>query len=392
MNSSGSHLRALEGGLKHIAAASLRGVLGSQAPSAFQPQSTRRILVIRQHNQLGDMLCVVPLLRALRSHCPHAQISLLTSPVNHDIMLNNRYLDDVINFDKQEFSSGGKIHIGRLVAYIRKLRNERFDLAVVPSTVSTSFTSDLFAYLSGAGIRIGAGSTDGRENPSGFFFNVPVDLNWTSEPHRHQTLRNLDILARYVKKPDDLTSEITLTTDERLEGKSFVTKYLNGKTSRIVFHPGAGKIPNRWPGDRFAAVANTLSAEFDSAVFITAGPMDDEPVAVMRSGLHVRAQLIMKQPIRPVASILKNMDLVVTNDTGIMHVAAAVGARVLSLFGPTDPGQWAPLGEKNRYIHGSGGDIRSISIEDVLRNAREMLRVACEPKRDDGFRSSGSTL
>jgi len=77
-----------------------------------------------------------------------------------------------------------------------------------------------------------------------------------------------------------------------------------------------------------------------------------------------------------VASILSAADLLVTNDTGIMHVGGAVGAPVLSLFGPTDPYQWAPIGPVHRFIRAEDGNIDTIPIDEVLKHAREMLRFS----------------
>ena len=82
---------------------------------------------------------------------------------------------------------------------------------------------------------------------------------------------------------------------------------------------------------------------------------------------------LLNNRIRVVASILRYVDLVVSNDTGIMHVAAGVGTPVLSLFGPTEPRQWAPLGGIHRYIKSETRDISEIPVQDVIRVAREML-------------------
>lgn len=318
------------------------------------------------------MLCAVPLLRSLRSTFPQAHIALMTSPVNNEVMLNNRYVDEVINYDKAVFIGSG---ITKLIGFVSDLRRKKFDLAVVPATVSMSFTSDLFAFLSGARTRVGASSLHGVQNPSGFFFNMSVDLDWRATPHRHQTLRNADTSALIVPKPEDLRSEISLTQSELEEGKSFVRKHKDGKSISIAFHPGAGKVPNRWSADRFAKVAEILSREFNVPVFVTSGPMDEEPVLNMISHLGIPYQLIEKKPIRAVASILAAIDLVFCNDTGIMHVSAAVGTPVLSLFGPTDPEQWAPMDGRSRYIRGRDENIDSITVEEVLRVAREMLQA-----------------
>ena len=365
-------LRALEPTFKRSLAACLRRLLGTAAAPPFDPGSPPRILVIRQHNQLGDMLCVVPLLRALRATYPPAYIALMASPVNHAPMTGNRYVDEVINLDKRQFMGREGGSLLRLPAYARDLRHRRFTVAVVPSTVSTSFTSDLLAYLSGAPVRVGASSIDGVENASSFFFTHPRVLDWRGNPERHQAGRNMDIWPAALEKSGDLTAEITLNPGELDGGKAYLRSLSGGAARVIVYHPGAGKVPNRWPAEHFAHLADTLSA--GGATVITAGSMDDEPLEAMTGSLRTPYSVIRNEPIRRVASAIRFADLVITNDTGIMHVAGAVGTPVLSLFGPTDPRQWAPTGPQHRYIRGEGGDIRTIPPGRVIEAAQEMLR------------------
>lgn len=298
----------------------------------------------------------------------------MTSPVNHDVMLNNPYVDQLFQYDKREFLGGAWIRWGRLVSFLKFLRREDFELVIVPTTVSTSVTSDLLAYLSGAAYRIGAGEIDDVVNRSGLFFNCPVTLHWGETSHRHQSLRNLDIAHDLWLNVTDLSSEIGLTEQEKEEATVFAAANHLIPGAFISFHPGAGKLPNRWEAGRFASVAAKLHSEFRSAIVITRGSMDDDPVGEMQSKLEIPHQLIENKSIRQVAAILFLAQLVISNDTGIMHVAAAVGTPVLSLFGPTDPEQWAPIGTKHRYIVGKDGDINSIGTDEVLKVAREMLR------------------
>jgi len=319
------------------------------------------------------MLCAVPLLRGLRTRFPNASVTLIAGPVNVEVMRNNRYVDNIINYDKREFLLNGKLHPVKLARFIGKLRSEKYDVAIVPSTVSTSFTSDMLAYLSGAAVRIGASGLDGRKNPSAFFFNAPVDLDWRNDPHRPQTERNLDVARGLSVVTNDLSSEITLTSQELAEGKLLADRMKKSKRILVGFHPGAGKTQNRWPAAWFAEVANALADEFNAQILVTAGPMDDEPLKNMINRLGIPFELLQNEPIRRVASIILYVNLFVTNDTGIMHVAGATGTSVLSLFGPTDPEQWAPYGGRNRYIAGKGGRIDVISIQDVLQCARQLL-------------------
>jgi len=369
-------LRRLERIFKLFFVRCLRALLGSSVSSLPPHAVFKTILVIRQHNQLGDMLCVVPLLKGLRNRFPDAFIALVASPVNYEVMLNNPFVDEVIEYDKSEFLARGRFRFGRILQFIKSLRAYNFELAIVPSTVSTSVTSDMLAYLLGARARIGAGSINGRPNPSGFFFNVPVRLDWTQNPHRHQTLRNVDIAAPLALRQQDCSLHISLKNNEVTEAKLLYSKAKMPKSLSILLHPGAGKKPNRWPADRFALVANILGAEYDAMVLITSGPFDDGPVSEVEARLSAYHKIIANKPIRHVAAILSLGDLLITNDTGIMHVGAAVGIPVLSLFGPTDPNQWAPMGALHRYVKGEKGDITSIRVEVVLRHAREMLRAS----------------
>jgi len=373
--------RRLEHRFKTGVASVLKSLVGSRETSFPAPPDVRSILVVRQHNQLGDMLCVVPLLRALRARFPAARIALLASPGNRDIMQHHPCLDEVLTYDKTDFLVKGRPRLLKFAHYVRVLRARSFDLAIVPSTVSVSFSSDALAYLSGAPCRIGAGSLGGAPNRSSFFFTSARALDWTADGHRHQTLRNWDLLAPWLDAPPDLRHEMGFTEAEREAGKEFVRLTRGMKSVAIAYHPGAGKPPNRWPAEQFAELANTLAREFDAMTYVTEGPMDQAEVNRMESRLTGPGQLIRRQPIRAVASILSCMDLVVSNDTGIMHVAAAAGAPVLSLFGPTDPRQWAPIGDPHRFIEAEGGRIDRISLETVLEQAREILAGAARSAR-----------
>jgi len=333
-----------------------------RAPSPLAPGSVRSILVVRQHDQLGDMLCAVPLLRALKAHFTKARITLVAAPVNHAIMLHHPLLDEVILYDKARLRRSP----AALVRFLRRLRAGRPDLTLVPATVSTSATSDLLALLSRAGTRIGPRSLSGRPNPGARCYSQAVDLSWEQDPRRHQTLRNLDLIATLGTDRPSLRCEIGLTAAEQ-EAASAVATPLRQKHPVLVgFHPGAGKRPNRWAAERFAAVADAAAEKYNAGIVLTAGPMDDEPVEEFLRHLRAPCELFRNKPVRQLAAMLDQLDIYLTNDTGVMHIAGGVRTHVLALFGPTDPLQWAPAGEKNRYIASTDGKIDSIAIEEVL--------------------------
>lgn len=348
--------------MKSLAIRLLKTFIRPAVPIPFNKKNIRNILVIRQHDQLGDMLCAIPLLRALRTRFPRSYITLVTSPVNHEIMCNHPYLDHVLNYDKKRFLKSP----AQFLKFVRTLRRGGFDLAIVPATVSVSATSDILALTSSAGIRVGPASLQGQDNPTSFCFTTKIALDWKSSARTHQTRRDLDVIAPLGITTEDLSCVIGLTAEEREEARSFLASMRAKHPIMIGFHPGAGKIANRWDAEKFASIANRVGQEHNAGIIITAGPMDDEPVQRMKRGVRCAYQLVHNQPLRKVAAIIDQLDLYVTNDTGVMHVAAGVSANVLALFGPTDPLEWAPVGQKNRYIAGRDGRINSISEEEVF--------------------------
>ncbi|MCC6395683.1 MAG: hypothetical protein IT282_01605, partial [Bacteroidetes bacterium] len=278
-------LRSVERLLKKLLLTVLRAVFRPRHVPSVDPAGFSRILVIRQHNQLGDMLCVTPLLRALREKFPGCHLALMTSPVNYDVMLHNRSLDEVLNFDKRAFLDNRGLHLVALWRFIRSLRSRRFDLVLVPATVSTSVTSDLMAFLTGARVRIGAGSINGVPNPSSFFYTHERALAWPEGLQRHQAERNLDIADLLSLPRADLVLELTLTREEKDRGSTLIRTMANGKRPIVAYHVGAGKLPNRWPAGRFVELINTISRETGVPPTIISGPMDDGPVQEVVSRL-----------------------------------------------------------------------------------------------------------
>jgi ADP-heptose:LPS heptosyltransferase len=343
--------------------------LPSQIVKSVPLESIRNILVVRQHNELGDMLCAVPLLRALRERFRDARISLVASPVNCDVMLHHPYVDEVILYDKAAFFRSPL----RFLEFFRKVRGRKYDLAIVPSTVSMSFTSNAIAYWSGAKYRIGAGSLNGVESISSHLFNLPIHVNWNNKPSFHQTERNLEYGRAIGADTGDHTLVIGLTDQEKHWGEEFLRVPMKGKDLAIGFHPGAGKPANRWPAERFAMVADKLASEFGALIVITEGPKDEEAVDEMVKHLKSFCVLVEEQSIRRVAAIIDRLALYITNDTGVMHVAGATRTSVLSLFGHSDARQWAPPGARHRFLAALDRDMKSLTAEEVFTLAVDML-------------------
>jgi len=138
----------------------------------------------------------------------------------------------------------------------------------------------------------------------------------------------------------------------------------------LAIHPGSGSPRKNWPPDRFAALAERLAA--GGSFLLIEGPADAEaaaPVSCLPSAVRAR-----DVPPRVLGAMLAHAGLYVGNDSGVSHLAAAWGAPVLALFGPTDPAQWAPVGPRVNVLRGKDERMDSLALEDVERAAREVLR------------------
>lgn len=341
--------------------------------SDINPDEVKNILIVRQHNQLGDMLCSVPLFAAVRKKFPKAHITLVASPINYEILFSdiNPYIDKVITYRKAP--------VKNLIEFYKELKNHDYQIGIVPSTVSISRTSHFINYFSGAKIRVGVKSIDEKLNSVEYLLNVKSAFNWDSKK-LHQVERNLDVGRQIGCDLTDAEKNemmIHLSPDEILFAENFMNENFPCKNKLVLtFHPGAGKIANRWDKENFAGLIKRLHDKYDSYILLTSGTIDKEITDSLRDDLsnqNVNGIILENTPIRKVGAVIKMTDLYVTNDTGTMHVAGGVDANVISLFGPTHGYEWAPKGNNKIFIQSSNGEINGISVEQVFKTATLMI-------------------
>lgn len=324
--------------------------------------SLERILLIRQQNQLGDMLLGTPVFRAVRSRAPRARIDLVSGPPNHDAVRGNAHLDRVFLYDKAAFLRS-PVRARRFAA---ELRGARYDLVLVLSTVSFSVTSAWLAALSGARRRAG------RPGPGGRGGEIARDVyHWVlPEPRegRHQTAVNLDLVRPFGAGTADGRPEIFLGEAERVTGRAAADAAFGpGEAVRVLIHPGAGKKPNRWPAERFGEVAAALLAR-GHRVAACAGPREAGLLAAVDRGAGRPVPRLVPLGFRELAGAFRAADLLLANDTGVLHLGAAAGTSTLALFGPTDPAQWCPACPNVRFLRAPGGDLARLTVA-VVREA-----------------------
>ncbi|MBU8871193.1 MAG: glycosyltransferase family 9 protein [Gemmatimonadales bacterium] len=296
-----------------------------------------RILVVRQQNQMGDMVCATPVFRALRENFPEAEIGLVTAPVNVEVVRHNPHLDRIFTFDQRMWRNPG-----RLLAFLREVRGFQAELVFVLASVSFSVTSAGIGLASGAKWVVGADSLPFGLDLSRHIFSLEMPsrkevtghaIEHSLAPMRAIGINTADLSTVVVPAPGELAKAEEIRLELGLEQGFW------------AIHPGAGKKQNIWPAAGFAQVMRR-ALEMGARILLLHGPADREVLAELEELLaDEMGRGVLAAPPCPVgvgAALLDGADRFLCNDTGIMHIAGALGVPTLALFGPTDPDLWKP--------------------------------------------------
>ena len=292
----------------------------------------RRIAVFRAL-QLGDMLCAVPALRALRAAAPHAHIALIGLPWAQSFV--ERYadlVDELIVFPGAEGFPEQRESNDGLPAFYERMRAQRFDLAIQLHG-SGGIANDLLLQF---GARAYAGFVQPDEPPrDGVFIGWPDDL---PEPERYLALMSAlgaDTTERHLSFP--------LSDRDGDEYASLAAAHGIEAQRLVLVHPGAQLPSRRWPAARFAEVADRLAADgWQIAITGTAAEasLTGEVLGAMTApALHLAGAT----SLGGLAALVAHARLVVCNDTGISHIAAAVATASVVIASGSDTRRWAPL-------------------------------------------------
>ena len=317
----------------------------------------RRILIVRQHNQMGDMLCATPAVRALRRTFPEARILLLTAPINDGVVRNNPDIDSILLFDKRKLRGSA----GAAWQFLRELRGFAADTAFVLTTVSFSSTSAWLAVFSGARFIVG-----GSSRPFGwslserlYSLEMPVDpeLSTHAIDHGLAPLEAIGIVATH-RRPVLIPGP---------EAEAAASAFLSeiGPAPWAAVHPGAGKRRNQWAPESFADAVRFLEGQ-GATVFLVEGPVDTDAVAATQSALGTPRPVLRGVGLTTVAAAIGQSHVVLVNDCGVMHLAGATGTPGVALFGPTPSAQWGPRNGEFSSIQSPDGSMEGILPETVL--------------------------
>jgi heptosyltransferase-2 len=311
-------------------------------PRTRVPEAAR-VLVVRAAG-LGDLLLAVPALRALRAALPHAMLDVLVSPQAGPLLRDSPLVDRVIAFDKAQWDYPrdwvrAPRQLGALLGLWRTLRTSRYDAVLVMHHQTLRFGRLKYrALLAAAHPNVAVGLDNGQ---AGFFDVSAHDDGFGA---RHEAQYALDVVAAALAMDPPQLSGATLSD----LGWSELADQHVAHPPLVVLHPGSGSysLARRWPVERFAAVAHTLHAEAGARVAVVGGPEDTAVTARLMGLLGAPPWLTVQPPaatLRDTAALLSRAALFIGNDSLPMHLAAAAGAPVIAIFGPSNHQAWAPL-------------------------------------------------
>lgn len=320
-----------------------------------------KILAIR-FARLGDVLLLLPALAALKEKFPDSRLVFLTGHRCAPIAEMCPFIDEVIAVDRIAMRDGPIwTAIARMARLTRDVRRRRFDIVI---DFHSFRETNLLAWISGAPFRLGMK----RYGTAywGFCFNQPPV---EEDKSLHVSEMFMKIVDRIPAAGNPQMHPAQWRPVLKVSGAIY-------QNQRLVLYVDAPVQDRIWPPERFAQLADLAIERWNADVLVIASPEQSIRAETVRRASHyadrltVKTDLSLPQLVREIASAR----LLVSNDTGPMHIGPAVGVPTLGLFSVGYPEHFRPLGANHRYLRAN--PIEKIDVTDVMANAEEMWAIA----------------
>ena len=311
-------------------------------------QYYKNILIVRT-DRIGDVVLTTPAIQALRETFPSAKISILVTPQTKSIVEGNPYLDEVIVYDAKSKDKG----FFGFWYFVFKLMKKHFDLAI---NYHLKNRTNALIFHACIPCRVGF-----ENKKMGFYLNRTIsDLR--VEGIKHESEYCLDLLKDLgIDTAKRYLLCVSVQQDSEQWIKQLFQEHNISLEDRVVaVHPGASCISKRWPPKRFSEVIEQISLKYKAKIILI-GSGDNRLIAreVLIGTRAPVIDLTGKTSVSHLISLLKRCCLLISNDSGPVHLAAGVGTPVVSIFGRNQPGlsvmRWRPLGHKDISLHRSVG-------------------------------------
>lgn len=337
-----------------------------------------RILLTRT-DRIGDVVLSTPAIKAVRDKYPDAHIAFMVRPYAKDIVEGNPYLDEVIIYDKY----GKHKSILSTIVFALGLRKKKFDKAFM---LHPTNRAHLIAYLAGISERIGF------NRKSAIFLTKKIE-HLKQRGEKHELEYTLDLLgsAGIEAKDKELFVPIRGKDVKRIE-ELFEEHHVGTDVPLVAVNPGASCPSKRWRPENFAALCDALAGKCKARILIVSDQKNAKYARAAEDAMKYEpVNLAGKTSVGELAALLSKCSLFISNDSGPVHIACAVGTPVISIFGRKDAGlspkRWGPTGDKARVLHKDVGCktclahncrinfkcLEAITPQEVLAAAEKLL-------------------
>jgi len=330
---------------------------------SFDP---RNILVI-DFGQLGDVVMSLPALRAIRGRFPQARITVAVGKPGAAVVELSGCADATLVVDRVALRDGFKpLSVLRLLQIVKDVRGRRFDFVIDLHSLSET---NLLGFLSGAPKRLYSRRPRSWDFLANFTPRPPIE---DDHRKRHLVDRYLDVLQPLeIKDAPKVPQLATRAIDDQAIERILRKVKADTGAPLVGLFPGAGHPSRCWPLERFSELADFLVRNNGARVLVFAGPEERAWLPTMRTVFPKSALILDRLTIPQLAAAQARLAVFVSNDTGPMHIAAAVGSPLVLLLDKRAPESYLPRAPRQRVIYSS--TISEITVEEVYAATRELL-------------------
>ena len=358
--------------------------LSDRAKAKHLRSALKNILIIKP-SSLGDIVLALPALSALRKSAPFAKISWLIRPEFAPLLKNHPHLTETILFDRKFLGQAwfNPRGLASLLSLIWRLRRSKFDAVI---DLQGLFRTASLAWLSGCRKRFGMA---GARELAHIFYTHKVAQD-------QDCIHLVDYYLKIVQAAGASETHVQFLLPVDPAAADAVNRLLKTKgiepNNYAVFVPTSAHRDKCWPVERFAALADKVSSQFHLSIIATGAASEKNAVERLRNLANVPiANFAGVTSLSELVALLKAARLVVSNDTGPGHIAAALGVPVVLIFGPTNPARVHPYNRPECAVavepDGRGfnadstdpkHDIKAITVDEVYQRVRSMACAICE--------------
>ncbi|MGR3317367.1 MAG: glycosyltransferase family 9 protein [Candidatus Anammoxibacter sp.] len=306
-------------------------------------ENFQKILIVRL-SAVGDVVNVLPALKALRTSFPSAHITWLVEDRAKDILYDNPDLNEIIVFPRKKWQKDickpftFLSVIFKAIVFFKSLRNSQFDLII---DFQGNLKSGLMTMFSGKCIKLGFDSYASKEW-NHFFTNRHTHL---AKERIHRIDKNLELLKSINIDAEYIQPQIVVSRKDNEYISDFLDKNTDRKKRLVVIHPGTSAFGEykRWPASNYARLADMLVERLNVSVLFTWGPSDLEIVEEVALLMKEKATISCQtQSIKQLTELIRQSYIFISGDTGPMHIASILEKPIIAIFGPKDPVIYGP--------------------------------------------------